>query len=183
MKRSKRRDLILQGACTASKIRGQPVSGGAHFFPDAIETQPLLHWKPSLLMSSFQYFSTGLLRYNSQAIKFTALTYMTQWLLAYETLTIILYLIPVTPKRNSIAICFYSFPSLWQIASYVLSLHISYKWSHMLGSLLCPVWLLVITMLSEFTQGTACGGPSLPLIAKWQSAGCWCGSIPNSHSN
>ena len=139
MKRSKRRDLILQGACTASKIRGQPVSGGAHFFPDAIETQPLLHWKPSLLMSSFQYFSTGLLRYNSQAIKFTALTYMTQWLLAYETLTIILYLIPVTPKRNSIAICFYSFPSLWQIASYVLSLHISYKWSHMLGSLLCPV--------------------------------------------
>lgn len=92
IERTKGGDLILQGAWTASKIRGQPVSGGAHFFPDAIEKQPLLHWKPSLLMSSFQYFPTGLLRYNSQAIKFTALTYMTQRFLAYETLTIILYL-------------------------------------------------------------------------------------------
>lgn len=123
IERTKGGDFILQGACTASKIRGQPVSGGAHFFPDAIDKQPLLHWKPSLLMSSFQYFPTGLLRYNSQAIKFTALTYMTQRFLAYETLTIILYLIPVTPKTNSIAILSYSFPSLWQIASYVLSLH------------------------------------------------------------
>lgn len=145
MKGTKRRDLILQGACTASKIRGQPVSGGAHFFPDAIEKQPLLHWKPSLLMSSFQYFSTGLLRYNSQAIKFTALTYMTQRFLAYETphyyfisnnyhtqkkLYIYLFLLLPQPLANS---------KLCPVPTYLPTLHISYKWNPMLCSLLCPV--------------------------------------------